>query len=89
MKNRCLYLLCLLLAGCTPVIEETDFGLYKTVRQKGSPELSYRPESGVTILKVDDHPFKDLNKNGRSLMKSGLSFRTALNAAKRLPRDKR
>ena len=65
MKNRCLYLLCLLLAGCTPVIEETDFGLYRTVRQKGSPELSYRPESGVTILKVDDHPFKDLNKNGR------------------------
>ena len=64
IKN-CLILAALVSAACTPQPwTETDHGTYRTIAQKGTPELGYSPASGVTILNVGGRPFKDLNRNG-------------------------
>ena len=34
------------------------------VTQKDGPDLGYSPDSGVTLLEIDGHVFKDLNRNG-------------------------
>lgn len=39
--------------------------VYETVSNKKGPTLGYAPASGVKILVVDGHSFKDLNKNGQ------------------------
>ena len=41
----------------------TEFG-YNLITQEGGRTLGYDPESGVTILTVDDYAFKDMNRNG-------------------------
>jgi beta-glucosidase len=38
---------------------------FKTVTNSGGPTLGYAPSSGVTILKVGNLSFKDLNRNGK------------------------
>lgn len=37
---------------------------YRLVTQLDGPDLTYHPNSGVSILKVDGFAFKDLNRNG-------------------------
>ncbi|MBQ7268828.1 MAG: glycoside hydrolase family 3 C-terminal domain-containing protein [Bacteroidales bacterium] len=52
-------------AACAPgPWSEADFGTYKVISQKGSPDIGYSPSSGVAILNVSGRPFKDLNRNG-------------------------
>lgn len=37
---------------------------YNLITQKGGPALGYSPASGISILTVKGHAFKDLNRNG-------------------------
>lgn len=43
--------------------EESKDG-YNLITQKGGPALGYSPASGISILTVKGHAFKDLNRNG-------------------------
>lgn len=62
--HRCYLPSLLVLAGCTvnPTLEEHDG--YVLVHQNG-PTLGYSPTSGVTLLRVENLAFKDLNRNGQ------------------------
>ena len=42
---------------------EQDDGLYELVEQPDGPTLGYSPTSGVKLLNIDGHVFKDLNRN--------------------------
>lgn len=57
--------LCLLctLAGCHETGESRS--QFITVENENGPSLGYSPNSGVSILEIDNLKFKDLNKNGK------------------------
>ena len=42
---------------------EQDDSLFELVRQQDGPTLGYCPTSGVKLLNIDGHVFKDLNRN--------------------------
>lgn len=46
-------------------IAELERDGYVEVVQRGGPVLGYSPASGVSVMTVDGHAFKDLNRNGR------------------------
>lgn len=46
-------------------VQAKDSKDYILVNNKQGPTLGYHPTSGVKILKIDQHYFKDLNKNGK------------------------
>lgn len=50
------------LAATIPHVEECEG--YNLVMQDDGPTLGYSPLSGVQLLSVDGHVFKDLNRNG-------------------------
>jgi len=54
----------LLFSACGPNFTETTGPDFNIVTNNGGAELGYAPESGVTILTVDNFAFKDLNQNG-------------------------
>lgn len=62
-------LIFLLTAACTrqaPKWSESPLeGDLRVIEVPGGPVLGYSTRSGVQILKVDDLPFKDLNRNGQ------------------------
>lgn len=53
------------LALVTAMSASAQQPVYKLVNQQGGPTLGYSPASGVKILTVDGHQFKDLNRNGK------------------------
>ena len=53
------------LIGCDSRTTEIEMDQFNLLEQKEGPVLSYNPNSGVNIIKVDGHLFKDLNKNGK------------------------
>lgn len=56
---------CLCLCGFGDKIESVQKDGYVTVTQTDGPTLGYSPSSGVTLLQVDGHVFKDLDRDGR------------------------
>ena len=65
--SKYMYLLIVLtavFASCrTEKWTERQVDSYVLVEQKDGPTLGYSPQSGVQILSVDGHAFKDLNRN--------------------------
>lgn len=57
-------LLLLLLPSCSQKIRTEDHGNYALVFQKGGPTLGYSPDSGVGIITLGAHAFKDLDRDG-------------------------
>ncbi len=53
-----------LLNGCSEKVTTVEKDDYTLVVNKEGSTLGYHPESGVKLLTVDGHAFKDLNKNG-------------------------
>ena len=55
----------LMISGCSDSWKEikTEFG-YNLIIQNDGQTLGYNPESGVTVISVDGHAFKDMNRNG-------------------------
>ena len=45
----------------------TEKESYNLVKQVGGPTLGYSPNSGVNILVIDGHVFKDLSRTGELL----------------------
>ncbi|MCB9268553.1 MAG: glycoside hydrolase family 3 C-terminal domain-containing protein [Lewinellaceae bacterium] len=56
--------LAIFITACAPQWTETDHGTYKVITNNGGATLGYAPQSGITILTVSRHAFKDLNRNG-------------------------
>ena len=60
-----LFLLVNVLTSCqTQKWQERQVDSFVVVEQQDGPTLGYSPQSGVKILTVDGHAFKDLNRNG-------------------------
>lgn len=53
------------LAGCGQAWTVQEKDGYNLIDQKGGPQLGYSPASGVEIITVGRHAFKDLNRNGK------------------------
>lgn len=53
------------LAGCGQAWTAQEKDGYNLIDQKGGPQLGYSPASGVEIITVGRHAFKDLNRNGK------------------------
>ncbi len=72
MKFLCMGLSGLCLLGCSQGRitnnvnnEPGTNNIYTLVTNTNGPTLGYSPSSGVNILTVDGHSFKDLNRNGQ------------------------
>ena len=55
----------LLIASCGQEYTTTQYEGYTVITQKGGPALGYTAGADSLILHVDDHAFKDHNRNGR------------------------
>lgn len=56
---------CALTVSAQQLWKEVPKGSYTLIVNPYGKDLGYSPESGVKILTVDRHAFKDLNKNGQ------------------------
>ena len=55
----------LLAASCGQEYTNTQYEGYSVISQKGGPALGYASGADSLIIYVDDHAFKDHNRNGR------------------------
>ena len=69
LQNKTLIAFCyaafMLSMACSPKFTEEDKGDFTLVKNEGGKTLGYNPDSGVKLLQVDRHAFKDLNKDGK------------------------
>ena len=69
LQNKTLVAFCyaafMLSMACSPKFTEEDKGDFTLVKNEGGKTLGYNPDSGVKLLQVDRHAFKDLNKDGK------------------------
>ena len=62
LKSLCAVLL---IASCGQEYTASQYEGYSVISQKGGPSLGYAAGADSLILYVDDHAFKDHNRNGR------------------------
>jgi beta-glucosidase len=69
LQNKTLIAFCytafMLSMACSPKFTEEGKGDFTLVKNEGGKTLGYNPDSGVKLLQVDRHAFKDLNKDGK------------------------
>ena len=61
LKSLCAVLL---IASCGQEYTASQYEGYSVISQKGGPALGYAAGADSLIIYVDDHAFKDLNRNG-------------------------